>query len=194
MVDYMAALKRPFSDLKAFIIGAIVGIIPIVNLAFTGYLLDCAATASRRDYRLPEWTNWGRLFVRGIMAFIIAIIYYIPVAIVVVFFALLGMAVKSAVVPLIGLLFVLLVALIIGLMLPMALVSYAIHDDIKAAFSNEVVRRVFTGKYIVAWIIVAIVSSILLLLALIPFIGIMVALVVIGVFGNTVYGTLYSEL
>lgn len=84
MVKYAEAIKRPFSDWKKLGIGGLMYLIPLVNiitgLFAYGYGLLCAKTA--KEKKLPEWKNWGDLFVKGLLAAIIGIIYFIPAAIV----------------------------------------------------------------------------------------------------------------
>jgi len=78
MVNYTEAIKRPFTDGKKFLIGVLLNILPIVNLLVVGYTLECAKSAMKKKYKLPEWENWGDYFVKGLLATIIGFIYMIP--------------------------------------------------------------------------------------------------------------------
>ena len=78
MVNYNIAFKRHFTDIKKLIIGLIIGIIPIVNFIATGYHLECAKTAMNKKFKLPDWKNFGKLFVNGFLASVITFIYLLP--------------------------------------------------------------------------------------------------------------------
>ena len=82
MVDYGGALKKPFQDITKLIIGIVLSIIPILSFFATGYLVETAKKTLAKDNNLPEWTNWGGLFVSGLSVFVISIIYFIPAIIV----------------------------------------------------------------------------------------------------------------
>ncbi len=81
MVDFVEAFKRPFSDGKKFLIGIVLGLIPIVNLIVVGYkLVSTGFTDVKVDKdSLPEWRNYGDLFMKGLISAIIGFIMYIPV-------------------------------------------------------------------------------------------------------------------
>ena len=57
MVDYMAAIKRPFQDLTTLVIGIIIGLIPIVQLLVTGFGLKCAQASLNNNPALPKWQD-----------------------------------------------------------------------------------------------------------------------------------------
>jgi len=83
-VDFVKALKRPFSDTKSFLIGALLGIIPIVNFTVIGYTLTSTGFTKEEVKRdsLPEWKNYGDLFMKGLVAVVIGIILFLPAALV----------------------------------------------------------------------------------------------------------------
>lgn len=80
MVEYLEALKRPFSDMKKLLIGIILGGIPLINLIVVGYTLVCTGFTSVKISKdsLPEWENYGDLFMKGLMSAIIGFILFIP--------------------------------------------------------------------------------------------------------------------
>jgi hypothetical protein len=80
MVDYLEALKRPFSDMKKLLVGIILGGIPLVNLIVVGYTLVCTSLTKIKVEKdnLPEWENYGDLFMKGLIAAIIGFILFIP--------------------------------------------------------------------------------------------------------------------
>jgi len=79
-VDYVKALKRPFSDTRKFLVGTILGMIPIVNLTVIGYTLNSTGLAEDNGNRdgLPEWTNFVELFMKGLGTVAIGIIMLLP--------------------------------------------------------------------------------------------------------------------
>jgi hypothetical protein len=79
VVDYTASIKRPFSDATKFVLGIIIGIIPIVNILLGGYFLRIAKSAMGKNMMLPEWKDMVNMFVNGILLIIVGIIYMIPV-------------------------------------------------------------------------------------------------------------------
>ena len=83
-VDFVKALRRPFSDTKKLFIGALLGIIPIVNFTVIGYTLTSTGISKENGKRdgLPEWENYGDLFKKGLVAAIIGIILFLPAVLV----------------------------------------------------------------------------------------------------------------
>jgi hypothetical protein len=210
MVDYGGALKKPFQDITKLVIGIVLSIIPIVNFLAIGYYIEIAKKTLAKDNNLPEWTNWGGLFVQGIISIVIAIIYMIPAIIIMVLAAapLIGIAISAAttgadptaalsgalatagVLLLVGLL----VLLITVFLLPMALIFYA-KDGFGGAFKfGAIIKACLTGNYIISWIIVIVISIILtMILGLIPIIGFAIASFYLGVFEYSVFAQVLSE-
>ncbi|MBS3119943.1 DUF4013 domain-containing protein [Candidatus Woesearchaeota archaeon] len=196
-VDYQLAFKRPFADAKTFIIGFVVAMIPIVNLFAEGYFLECARKPRYKN--LPEWKDWGKLFVDGLLAFIITLIYFIPVGIIA--FATLGSAIAAI---LLGgvtdvsafaalrpaLLIAVLLALITYYVSFSAVISFAQQGKFSAAFAfGRVFRKALTADYFLAWLLVIAVSVILYAgLSFIPVVGGAVAAFYVGVFTYTIMG------
>jgi hypothetical protein len=83
-IDFVEALKRPFSDIRKFLIGAILGIIPFVNFTVIGYTLTSTGFTKEgvKKDSLPEWENYGDLFKKGLVAAIIGIILFLPAVLV----------------------------------------------------------------------------------------------------------------
>jgi hypothetical protein len=80
MVDFVEALKRPFSDIQKLVIGLLLGSIPLVNLIVTGYTLVCTGFTKEKveKHRLPEWGNYGDLFMKGFVAALIGFLLFLP--------------------------------------------------------------------------------------------------------------------
>ncbi|MBC8161628.1 MAG: DUF4013 domain-containing protein [Roseiflexaceae bacterium] len=61
------------------LIGGLVLLVPIVNFALFGYALKVAENVARGDARpLPEWSEFGDLFMRGLYFVIISVVYQLP--------------------------------------------------------------------------------------------------------------------
>ena len=176
MVNFGEAFKRPFEKM---VIGIILNIIPIVNFLSTGYLLQVAKTAKKKE--LPEWVDWGNLFIRGFIAEVIKVIYFLPA--IIVFIATLGTAILSVLLGsstigkmafIQGLtsmgsgLFVFVVLfLLAAYIVPAAWTNYAIKGKFGSAFAlKEITAKAFTGNYFVAWLTGTIYSCLVLLFAI----------------------------
>lgn len=206
MVNYGEAFKRPFQDIKKLLIGIVLYIIPIVNFLAVGYQLFCAKSAMKKDYKLPEWQNWGDLFVKGILSLIIGLIYAIPLIIIAMFvvgtaiFTYFDQGMESIMTLVatlgIGIIIFLIIALLTFYITPMAIVSYVTNFNFGDAFKfNLVFKKAFTGNYFVVWILMAVYGIIATtILSLIPFVGGAIAGFIVGVTAYTAFGEVYSEI
>jgi hypothetical protein len=69
--------------IKKVLIGGVVGIIPIVNFAAIGYMIQIIRNV--RDGQalpLPEWDEFGKFFVDGLWIFLIFLVWSIPIILV----------------------------------------------------------------------------------------------------------------
>lgn len=181
MIDFFTSIKRPFLDLKKLLITVILGsltLVPIVNIATTlllyGYGSEVAMSAMNKKTikKLPSWTTFHDLFVRGLFVAIIDIVYTLPAIAV----AVLGGGVAfagqiSGVVALsqgvdirlLGDLISATGALIIfasiallfvaSYIIPMAVVSYSAKGNIKAAFDlKHIFDKIFRLSYFLTFI------------------------------------------
>lgn len=205
MVNYAEALKKPFSDIKKLLIYIALSIIPIINFMSVGYLLDTAETSMKKKKDLPEWKDFARLFVEGVKAFVIGIVYMIPIFIMGAFvfgpmmtsllefnmdFIFENLMLMST-----GLIVLGLIALLIGYFSLGALMRYSKTRNMKEAFNfNAISKKVFTGKYFAAWfiglIIFVLVSAVF---SLIPVIGQILGGAIGGIFYVSVLGEAYAE-
>ena len=75
-------IKAPFQDPKwaeRVAIGSLIGLVPILNFATQGYLLDYTrAVAYGQDVPLPTWDELARYWVRGLLAGVAGFIYALP--------------------------------------------------------------------------------------------------------------------
>lgn len=80
MVKYEEAIKKPFTDFKKLLIGIVLSLIPVVNsTVVTGYAIESSGLGKTKKAKaMPEWEDWTRLFMQGLTAAVISIIYMIP--------------------------------------------------------------------------------------------------------------------
>lgn len=163
------------------LVGGVLGflsflIIPPVFVG--GYMIEMLRnTALGITEKLPEWDDWGVKFTRGILSFLIDIVYYLPAILLGLCLGLILAAVGvdqgndrdvvSAVLSICLGLPTALYALVAGLVLPAARLRYAVTDDVMAAFR---LREVFflisenLGNYAVAILTVIAVSIVAVLI------------------------------
>ena len=185
-MDIVENIKYPTTDsewIKKILIGGILLIIPIINFIIGGYYIKTLRGNIEGKPGLPEWDEWGDLFITGLMVAIIGFIYMlIPL---IVLFVSIGGALTaaissgdfsaasiSAIVG--GSLFSVLLMLIVWLVLPMALSIYAKEDSIGAAFRiGEILSRIKSvpGDYIISIIVLYALLFIVNLVAAIPILG-----------------------
>ncbi len=210
MVDYGGAFKKPFQDITKLIIGIVLMIIPIVNFISMGYFIEVTKKTLNKDNNLPEWANWGQLFIQGLVTAVIGLIYFIPALILLMVAAapLIGVIVSSATtgadptaalggaIAGAGVLFFLaaLLVLVTIFVVPMAIVFYA-RGGFSAAFKvGEILKACLTGNYIISWIIVMIVSLILgLVLGIVPFVGGAIAGFYMGLVEYSLFAQVLNE-
>lgn len=76
------AVTFPTEDqdwIKKLGIGAVVTLIPIVNFAWSGYLVDLIRNVGRGEPRpLPDWSDFGDKFMKGLSLSIAYFVYMLP--------------------------------------------------------------------------------------------------------------------
>jgi len=86
MVDYVRAVKKPFTDITKLIVGVLLSMIPVVNWIAKGFILENSGLGkSKPSNKMPEWKNWGNLFVKGFLSTIITLIYALPALILLIY-------------------------------------------------------------------------------------------------------------
>ena len=85
-MDIGKAFSFVFEDEKwvsKVLLGGLFLIIPIVNFAVIGYMLKVAQNVAQGNPRpLPEWSDFGDHFMRGLYGIAIQIVYQLPTLIV----------------------------------------------------------------------------------------------------------------
>jgi hypothetical protein len=226
MVDFEAAIKRPFQDFKKLGIGALMYMIPVVSFITmffaSGYGLECAKTAMKKKSKLPEWTDWGNLFLKGLSVFAIALIYSIPIGIIAAFMVVKAMQgvgsyntmlsaqpemIMSNMASLgLGFILFMVLLLLLSYIMPMVLMFFVDKWKFGDAFKlGEIFKKVFTGKYFVAWIVimiysfvigflVSIISVVTAVTFILPLILSAFLNMILLITSMTVFGEVYSEI
>jgi hypothetical protein len=78
-INYEQAIKKPSTDIAKLIIGIVLSIVPIIHWLAKGFILECSGVGKTKpSKKMPEFKNWGYLFIRGLVSDIILLIYAIP--------------------------------------------------------------------------------------------------------------------
>jgi len=221
MTNFGEAIKRPFTDFKKLLIGALFFMIPFVNLITglfaTGYALNGAKTAMKKKYAMPEWADWGKMFVNGLLGGVIYIIYMLPALIIFIIGLIssitLGIgvsigtlvnalvsndsaAIANAISGMIGVSGLFLVTFFLAVLLvliaayvtPMAIMAFIATDKFGEAFNLKAVfGKAFRGNYFVAFLI-----SLLYVIALAVIAGILDLILAITIIGPAVVNGFYT--
>lgn len=198
-MDIVENIKYPTTDsewIKKILIGGILLLIPIVNFIVIGYYIKTVKSTIETKPGIPAWDDLGSMFIKGLIVIIINIIYMIIPLIII--FGTIGGAVMTAIssgdfsattfgAALGGSLIGFLIMLIVYLIMPMALAMYAAEDSFGAAFKiGKILSRIKSAPvdYIIAFIVLIVLETILGFIAAIPILGWIIA----------IFGTFYMTL
>lgn len=81
MVDYVNALKYPFTNIKSFIIGALMSVLSMFLIPFlflNGYLVKMIRATNEKSEFMPEWKDWKELLFDGVFVSAIEVAYLLP--------------------------------------------------------------------------------------------------------------------
>jgi len=78
MANYTESFEKPFTDIKKLLIGILLSIIPIINWFAVGFEMNCSNVGNVKTKKLPEWGDFGNLFIKGFFNFAITVIYILP--------------------------------------------------------------------------------------------------------------------
>jgi hypothetical protein len=224
-MDVGKSVGYVFEDQKwtnKLLIGMLVSVVPIVNFALLGWVVDIMRNVSQRQANpLPEWDNFGDKFVKGAILFVVGLIYSLPALLITcpaVFLALTGgdlggdgqQALSG---PFLGTTVLLtcaisVYALLISFLMPAIFLNFARKGTFAACFEFGEIWRIMSrnlSDYIVAWliiIVVAIAASFVIgivgsVLAFIPCCGWILAWILFGVttvWILAVYGHLFGQI
>ncbi len=204
-MEIVEEIKFPSKDnewILKILIGGVINIIPVVNLISFGYLLKVMKGSIDGKPGLPKWDDWGNLFMNGLIAAIIGLIYMIiPILIFLISGGSIVAAALSGNVEMLmgaiagamgGILIALLLVLIFGFLLPMALSMYVRENNFGAALRfNEAISRIKSvfGDYLTVYIVVIALFFILGVLNSIPVLG-----TLIMIFGSFYIGAVAYKM
>ena len=224
-MDVGKSVGYVFEDQKwtnKLLIGMLVSIVPIVNFALLGWVIDIMRNVSQRQATpLPEWSDFGEKFVKGAILFVVSLIYSIPLLLLTcpAFFlpftrgdftregqqALTGLLAGTSL--FLGcVLFI--YALLISFLLPAIFLNFARKGTFAACFEFREIWRIMSknlSDYIVAWLIIIVVgiaASFIIgivgtILAFIPCCGWILAWILFGVttvWILAVFGHLFGQI
>jgi hypothetical protein len=224
-MDVGKSIGYVFEDQKwtnKLLIGMLVSIVPIVNFALFGWVIDIMKNVSQRQAEpLPDWDNFGDKFVKGAILFVASLIYSLPALLITcpLFFlpftrgdfsregqqALAGMIAGTSLLLVCA---ISIYGLLISFLLPAIFLNFARKGTFAACFEFGEIWRIMSrnlGDYIVAWLIIIVVSigvSFVIgivgtVLAFIPCCGWILAWILFGVAGvyiAAVFGHLFGQI
>jgi len=161
--------------IKKILIGGVVSFIPIVNFAAMGYFIEALRNmAEGRELPLPEWDDFGGKFMKGLMTAIASFLYALPIMIVmgIVFGLTAAIAgsldsdaaeIVATICPLIGNCLLFVYMILFMLILPAAVIQYALTEQFGAFFRfGDIIALIKAniGGYIIA-LLVSMVASLI---------------------------------
>lgn len=127
-MNYFEYIKFPLKDkelLKKLLFGSFFLIIPIVNIAVLGYLMECLRLGIHKRRKLPDWDDFEFYLRQGISLLIIMSVYMgIPI--------ILGCFLQ--IIPLLGIMLSSIIILIGALLVPMAAAHAASSSSLLNGF------------------------------------------------------------
>lgn len=176
-------LQQP-GGLGKLVIGGLLMFVPIIGWAFVaGYIVRTMRQVAGGSDSLPEWTDWGQLLVSGLLVWVGTLIYEIPGLIM----GRLGTG-GSVLQGLWG--------LVIFIVLPAALVRFAVSDNFGAFFDfNEIFAfiQANSSNYILA-VVLALVAGFLSMFGLILLIvGVVFTIMWAALVTAHLYGSVWAN-
>jgi hypothetical protein len=155
MVNYLNALKYPFTNVKSIIIGAVMSFLWFLLIPFfflNGYIVRVIRSTNESSEFMPEWDNWKEMLFDGFMVFAVQVTYVLPAMIIYAIASLttpvsLVSAFAASEIMGIGIVAIVLmtlssVALLLAfLIMPVAVINYALTRDFKKAFNLKGIVR-----------------------------------------------------
>lgn len=203
-------------------LGTIISAIPILNFAWVGYTVEIMRNVSQRDPNpLPDWSDLGNKFIKGLILLLVGIIYALPAL----FLA--GISLVAIGIPAIvsgdfqetmaailtgtGVLLsclIALYALAVSFFFPAVYLHYAGKGTFGACFEVKEILKIATsnlGNFVIAWlmsiilgfVIGLIAGAVSVLIGWVPCIGWIISWIVTafaGVWTSTVYAHLFGQV
>ncbi len=194
-------LQLPFNRGGIFklFFGVLLSVIPVANFLTDGYRYRLFQGGAQGNMEMPEWKGWQDLFVRGLLFFLVQLVYFLPALLILLFSLLVagrqpagsGDGVMTA-----GLTLGLLLLLLAALLLPMGWAHFAATGRFGSAFEFGIIVsliKTVTSRYAALLLLLAVMWLVLGVIALVPVLGIIVA--IMGAFYiKVVFALLLGEL
>ena len=184
MLNLEHAFKFPTTDRdwkRKVLIGGVLNIIPVVNFLSIGYAYRLfQESLDTQESSLPEWEDWGDLFLQGLIVFLISLIYN------------LASFVLALIHPVVGLL----ASIAVALLLPAALAQHAMSGNFSKAFQLKEIWesiRQAGNDYFVAWLVTIAIFLLLAVIATVPVLGWIIS-AIIAFYAFLVFALLFGEL
>jgi len=212
-MDIVENIKYPTNDnewIKKILIGGILLLVPILNFVCTGYYLKVIKGSIEGRNNMPEWDDWGDLFINGITSLIITLAYsIIPIILISIIILIVSssglvlaglfesesMGIFTILFILIGSLIGFAILFIVNLIIPMSLAMFANEWSFGDAFKiREIISRIKSVfiEYVIAIIVIYILLLLVFIVAWIPFIG-WAALFYVMVVTGKIYGKAFAN-
>ncbi len=170
-VDIAGGFSRPVQDenwLNKVLIGGVVNIVPVVNLMAVGYNLRyLAGLLEDEQAQLPEWGDWGELFMLGLKMFAVACGYFLGVILLGVL-SVLMLGVTGAIIT--GALY-----LFVMFLFPVAVLRFVQEGfSVRAAFAvNEIYQLAVSrmSDYFIVYLVLLVASLVIGGISSIPVVG-----------------------
>lgn len=203
-MEYGRAVTFPLQDpswMGKVALGALIGLVPIANMAQAGYGLEVTRrVADGHPEELPRWDRFGQYLSKGFGVAVASLLWSLPVmllGLLALFWGLRGTQLSTASsgdglavltpAPGAGLILVAFLALLVGAVLwaafPVAMLRYAVTEQWVSMFDFGWILRYLgknLGAYLLMLLVVSVVGAVggvaVLLLQMVPFLGILVLL------------------
>jgi hypothetical protein len=189
-IDFGRAFGSPYKDpnwIVKTLLGGLFTIIPIVNFVVGGALVERIKAVAGGDETLPEWSDFGSMWVTGLMVAIAGFIYMLPAILIMLIGIVPGCiaAVASGgndssggVAALAGgsicifYAIALIYAIAASIFFYAAMTNYAIKGNFGSFFAfGEIMGKVREGNYFMAWIFAVVATFVYGLVSIIPILG-----------------------
>lgn len=197
-LSYVQALKAPFEGEGGlrWLLGSLLSAIPIVAFFTDGYRYKLFQKGFAGEVAMPPWEEWGDLFLKGLLFFLVRFFYMLlPFMFTLFFMVLMAGSPGSEALLITAILVNTILIALVGFVLPMSLAHFAATEDFYRAFhlstTFQNIKEVW-GQYLTIVFLLLGLWVVVLLLSLIPYVG-MVFLVGGMFYIYIVSGLLFGE-
>jgi len=209
-MDYGSVISNSFEYTRDALVGkwmqwiilAVLALVQTITFLLIPLLCGYVVRVLAGNAPAPEVNEWGRLFVDGWKMNIIALVYMIPIFVIIAFLMFLTIVVGDGNPTLalgllgIGLLLMFIVAIIMAFILPFALVRFAHTDSVNEAFNISAILshigQLGWGTWIIAVIVLIVVAFVygfvVGIIGMIPLLGFIITL-----FLNVAFAVFYGR-